>query len=132
MDYSEKLKDPRWQRARLKIMERDGFACVACSSTTETLTVHHIHYSGSNPWDAPDKDLQTLCFSCHDRLGKHSKGGIGYELAVDGLMLPVAGPHCPSCGGKIKDKGAYCRCVSCGWSTWDYMDLGGISVRDEP
>ena len=26
-DYVEKLKDPRWQRKRLEIMQRDGFRC---------------------------------------------------------------------------------------------------------
>lgn len=27
MTYAEKLKDPRWQKKRLRILERDAFAC---------------------------------------------------------------------------------------------------------
>ena len=30
MGYSEKLKDPRWQKKRLEILERDNFRCQYC------------------------------------------------------------------------------------------------------
>lgn len=64
MTYSEKLKDPRWQKKRLKIMERDNFTCVICTDQQTTLHIHHMKYSG-NPWDAPDSDLITVCKFCH-------------------------------------------------------------------
>jgi hypothetical protein len=63
--YSEKLKDPRWQKKRLKILERDGWACTECPCKTDTLHVHHKKYNG-NPWDASDEDLCTLCEGCHE------------------------------------------------------------------
>jgi hypothetical protein len=63
--YSEKLKDPRWQRKRLKVMERDGFECCDCGSADKSLTVHHCHYSKGGPWDTPDGFLLTLCQDCH-------------------------------------------------------------------
>lgn len=64
MTYAEKLKDPRWQRLRLEVYQRDGFACRYCQDTKTTLNVHHLEYSG-NPWDAPIDKLITLCEHCH-------------------------------------------------------------------
>lgn len=62
--YTEKLKDPRWQRKRLEIMERDSFKCTQCSDKKSTLNIHHWKYT-KNPWDAPSSDLSTVCESCH-------------------------------------------------------------------
>jgi hypothetical protein len=62
--YGEKLKDPRWQRKRLGILERDGWSCRICSDSETTLHVHHIEYGG-DPWDVPDNLLVTLCEHCH-------------------------------------------------------------------
>ena len=54
-DYQTKLKDPRWQKKRLEILNRDKWACCACLSTEETLVVHHKDYiSNTEPWDYPD------------------------------------------------------------------------------
>lgn len=64
MTYIEKLKDPRWQKRRLEIFDRDGFMCQFCRSTTSTLCVHHIIYVG-DPWETPDECLITLCEDCH-------------------------------------------------------------------
>lgn len=67
MKYSEKLKDPRWQKKRLEIFERDEWACQRCGDDTETLNVHHLLYQkGKEPWDYEDKLLITLCSSCHE------------------------------------------------------------------
>lgn len=64
--YAEKLKDPRWQRKRLEIMERDGFKCRHCRSTEKTLNVHHrIYRKGKMPWDYEDDVFVTLCEDCH-------------------------------------------------------------------
>lgn len=64
--YSEKLKDPRWQRKRLEVMERDGFECSQCGDSGTTLAVHHTYYiTGRNPWEYPIWSLQTLCENCH-------------------------------------------------------------------
>lgn len=62
--YAEKLKDPRWQRIRLKVLERDNFKCVLCNNDQEELQVHHIKYSGE-PWTIPLDYLKTLCATCH-------------------------------------------------------------------
>lgn len=63
--YSELLKDPRWQKKRLEILERDNWMCQHCRSTDKMLHVHHIKYSGF-PWEAEDKFLITLCEECHE------------------------------------------------------------------
>jgi hypothetical protein len=72
MKYSEKLKDPRWQKKRLAIMERDAWMCQACGNEKATLNVHHKEYHG-DPWDAPDDSLETLCESCHEDRKKINK-----------------------------------------------------------
>lgn len=62
MTYSEKLKDPRWQKKRLEIMERDIWACRLCGDTETELHVHHENYNGE-PWESDN--LITLCKYCH-------------------------------------------------------------------
>ena len=62
--YFEKLKDPRWQRARLTVMERAGWQCQCCQSKEKTLHVHHLQYR-ENPWDTPPEFLECLCDDCH-------------------------------------------------------------------
>lgn len=62
--YSEKLKDPRWQKKRLEILERDGWKCQKCGDEKSTLHVHHLTYSG-NLWDVDNDSLAALCEHCH-------------------------------------------------------------------
>jgi hypothetical protein len=65
--YAEKLKDPRWQKKRLEIFQRDQFRCMECFSDEKSLQVHHIAYKGKEPWDTPDKLLITYCHECHQK-----------------------------------------------------------------
>lgn len=65
--YGQKLKDPRWQRRRLEVMESAHFACDECGNTEETLNVHHKRYiRGREPWEYDDKYLACLCDTHHD------------------------------------------------------------------
>jgi|WetSurMetagenome_2_1015567.scaffolds.fasta_scaffold975681_1 hypothetical protein len=74
MTYSEKLKDPRWQKKRLEIFQRDNWTCVSCSSKEKTLNVHHRKYiKGKEPWDYELDDLWTMCEECHKRLTEFEK-----------------------------------------------------------
>lgn len=67
--YSEKLRDPRWQRKRLEIMERDHFTCRLCGDASSTLNVHHLRYrKGHDPWDYNENYLVTTCETCHERM----------------------------------------------------------------
>jgi len=66
-NYSEKLRDPRWQKKRLEILERDGWMCQKCFDPESTLVVHHRRYLPNiEPWDYPDDLLITLCEDCHE------------------------------------------------------------------
>src|SRR5262245_53386302 len=64
--YLEMLRDPRWQRKRLEVMQREDFACQDCGATDSTLNVHHTYYEkGKPPWDYPIESLKCLCEPCH-------------------------------------------------------------------
>ena len=65
-EYLAKFKDPRWQKMRLEVFERDLFSCQICYSDEDTLHVHHRYYEyGNEPWDYPLEALVTLCEECH-------------------------------------------------------------------
>jgi len=79
--YFEKLRDPRWQRKRLEIMERAGFACEKCGDKTSTLNVHHGYYEkGLEPWEYESNTLWCLCESCHED-AQDLMRDVQYELA---------------------------------------------------
>ena len=79
MTYAEKLKDPRWQKMRLTILNRDEFRCVNCGDDDKTLNVHHLFYKKNcDPWDYPETSLITLCNNCHEYAG---------ELDIKGFIL---------------------------------------------
>ena len=64
--YSEKFKDPRWQRKRLFVLERDNWTCQYCGDKETTLHIHHLWYEkGKEPWEYPDECFLTLCEDCH-------------------------------------------------------------------
>lgn len=65
--YSQKLLDPRWQKKRLEVLQRDNWTCQLCLDTENTLHVHHRCYEkGRDPWDIDSKHLVTLCAACHE------------------------------------------------------------------
>lgn len=69
MKYEDLLKDPRWQKRRLEIMQHDNFTCQHCGNGLNDgvpLNVHHIRYRRNlMPWEYDDADLTTLCEKCH-------------------------------------------------------------------
>lgn len=66
--YREKLTDPRWQKKRLEIFERDNWQCQNCFDDKSCLQVHHkIYITGREPWQYNDTDLITLCAGCHKK-----------------------------------------------------------------
>ena len=67
--YSELLRDPRWQKKRLEILQRDKWICQCCASTTSELQIHHLRYT-SSPWEIDNKYLVTLCCECHSKVSK--------------------------------------------------------------
>jgi len=67
-EFLQRYRDPRWQRIRLRIMERDDWKCRKCGATDNSLQVHHKKYEGAMPWETSDRYLVTLCDRCHERL----------------------------------------------------------------
>lgn len=66
-DYSKKLRDPRWQKKRLEILQRDKFSCLMCGDKQEELHVHHRQYEkDKDPWEVDNTSLVTVCRSCHN------------------------------------------------------------------
>lgn len=66
--YSEKLKHPKWQQMRLRVLERDQFSCQCCGDKDSTLHVHHTYYvKGRDPWEYAPSSLVTLCEVCHSQ-----------------------------------------------------------------
>jgi hypothetical protein len=68
--YSEKLRDPRWQKKRLEILQRDNFKCRICNDTESELQVHHLSYA-NDPWEIDNWYLVTLCKDCHAHESKY-------------------------------------------------------------
>ena len=65
--YSEKLKDPKWQKLRLQILERDNWTCQKCFDDESMLVVHHKYYENNkDPWEYPLEAFITLCEYCHE------------------------------------------------------------------
>lgn len=111
VSYAEKLQDPRWQRRRLEILQRDKWTCQHCDNSERTLHVHHRYYGPHpDPWESPDAALVTLCASCHE-----------YETAnwASSVQLLVA---------QLKNSGfsaVHLELLACALST------GDRNVRDE-
>lgn len=75
--FLEKYRDPRWQKKRLEILERDQWQCRKCCDGSSTLHVHHQFYkSGADPWDYENFCLITLCDSCHETLHEEKKDAL--------------------------------------------------------
>ncbi len=88
--YSEKLRDPRWQRRRLEIMQLAHFRCEECDAADQTLTVHHrVYRVGAEPWCYPDWELVCLCEQCHryeHDMPQEERDGYNSESVEAGYM----------------------------------------------
>lgn len=125
MTYQEKLKDPRWQKRRLEILERDKFTCQECQSTKKELHVHHRRYRKKMmPWDHKDHDLITYCTDCHKLMTKLRRelddllGTMNIEeIGTLGLFLDHT---LQSLGGRW-----------CGWLHWTHYFAGWSPKSNE-
>lgn len=105
--WLQQLRDPRWQKKRLIILERDGWKCQECGATDKNLQVDHLIYAPTGrPWDVEDKDLRTLCDGCHRTISELRKiarayiGDLGIKaldalvdfMVLKGILKMGAGP----------------------------------------
>jgi hypothetical protein len=109
--YSEKLKDPRWQKKRLKVMEYANWRCQICGCKDKTLHIHHSYYiRGKQPWQYPEGSLICICHACHDKI--HGKKE---EKAVEKLT-----PEARFRKAFMENANG---CIS-------YLEIGTIFIRD--
>lgn len=67
--YASKLKDPRWQKRRLELLQAADWTCKECHSKSDTLHVHHGYYKrNTEPWDYPDEVMHVVCEACHQEM----------------------------------------------------------------
>ncbi len=100
--YSEQLRDPRWQRKRLELMQAADFTCLECGNKTETLNVHHGFYCrGTSVWEYPNDTYSVLCETCHSKAqdlmeSVHSKiATLCYDQlsALNGMLNEACDPE---------------------------------------
>lgn len=90
-DYSKYLSDPRWQKLRLEVYNRDNWKCTLCGDYVTTLDVHHTIYKGK-PWEVPIEHLKTVCRHCHKAthaLPNHTITSIDKHLAEYCFVMTV-------------------------------------------
>lgn len=81
MNYQDQLKDPRWQKKRLEILQRDNFTCRICNSDKKTLHIHHtIYFKDKKAWEYHNFQLLTLCEDCHEAIDGWMKCAINELL----------------------------------------------------
>ena len=86
--YSEQLKDPRWQKKRLEVMQSSDFCCEICGDSEKTLHVHHKEYfKGREVWEYENSQLAVICKDCHDNI--HSETDL---LKLVCSYAPLDGP----------------------------------------
>lgn len=109
MSYREKLKDPRWQKKRLEIFERDEWECIICGDRTKQLHAHHIYYkNGFDPWEYESDEIITLCETCHTAVHEDYRNqlyGLVRRILTDRWFLECAEQQ------KLYDIGGFMRLI---------------------
>ncbi len=94
MKYQEKLKDPRWQKKRLEVLEADGWKCVNCGGGSKTLHAHHLLYrDGKEPWEYHTGSIVTLCEGCHKMTHNDPMKTLARNM-VDEILRTANGIEC--------------------------------------
>ena len=97
MNYYEKLKDPRWQKKRLEVLEFADWSCELCGDSESELHVHHKQYiKGREPWEYDVQQLVSLCKSCHAE--RHALGSD---------FLTIVTSYANYCGSRDRDACAH-------------------------
>ena len=140
--YSEKLKDPRWQKKRLEVLEKAGWKCEWCECDGKTLNVHHGRYEKDmEPWEYSILELHALCDECHKKRHEiekcikawvaktRSKDMLLMQAAVNGASFYEFGlsefPHC------YYDRTKTIRMITMLMPCMDVDDVGRIEPTEE-
>ena len=106
-DYASQFKDPRWQKFRLKILEKDGFKCTRCGDAENTLNAHHLYYiSKRKPWEYPEDSVLTFCDACHEENHQNPSEILEWETSMGvftrashGAVIGFDVEHTSHCAG---------------------------------
>lgn len=89
MTYSDKLRDPRWQKKRLKVMEYANWRCQICGRKDLTLHCHHSYYTrGKQPWQYPNGSIICICEKCHDKIHGKEEEDVSVKEQMHMPMAP--------------------------------------------
>jgi hypothetical protein len=137
--YADKLKDPRWQKKRLEVLEAAGWTCDQCQEAGKTLNVHHDYYlPGKEPWEYELDMLRALCNDCHTK--EHADWRALHDLVTAGMPLDtlLSFAYCFTGCPEIRcenDEHVGGICLATGISRADVIDMaiergGWLSWKD--
>lgn len=89
--YQRKLRDPKWQRRRLDILQSANWKCQepTCLSPELNLQIHHLYYVRERePWEYPDEAFLCLCENCHERRGMVERS-LKIEIFTLTRLVPI-------------------------------------------
>jgi len=95
-NYAAERLDPRWQKKRLEILQRDAFKCTECGDEQSTLHVHHRYYvKGRKCWQYPMFAFTSLCEKCHN--ATHDSEDDDFQITEweSGIALLTSGSNWP-------------------------------------
>jgi hypothetical protein len=92
MTYAEQLKDRRWQKKRLELLEAADWKCQieGCNASERSqLHIHHkVYLRGKKAWEYPGFAYQVLCAGCHlDEQGRMERRAIALASTPDLCVL---------------------------------------------
>ena len=106
-DYSNKLKDPRWQDLREKVLKRDEYKCRFCNNRPDSLDIHHIEYikdlrgNYRDPWLYPIYYFVSLCRDCHD-VANTGQGFNSQLLSAASIFLEIKNEYFLSLSNELR------------------------------
>ena len=113
--YAEQLRDPRWQKKRLEILEKRGAKCEDCGKTCR-VEVHHSWYDrGKEPWDYADQCFVVQCPDCHEKRQTMMRGlwwrlsflrGDKLQRFIDAADLLASGAYRQQLGDLVSESGS--------------------------
>lgn len=136
-NYSSQLRDTRWQKKRLELLEAANWSCCNCGSETRELQCHHLIYrKGKSPWEYPNSEIIVLCSQCHEYITKiqsevneriltYNAQMPGYSDAIH-VILGFLDGMCGKTARSIKEESLapYCNGIA-------HADYGKKSFRDK-
>lgn len=83
-------RQPRevWNATRLRVLERDGYACVRCRGTLSVDTAHIDHRKSGKLGTNEMSNLRTLCRRCHVLRADNRHRGMIAQALRDGIIPP--------------------------------------------